>query len=125
MGNVSVRKLRAQFGMLHNKAGLIYASGQWLPPSKVFLGAPIFGSRRPFVSEKTAAERLWRVLRIRPPSIADCIAVLNDLARDAAGDQEEQSWLIHTTTWNRPSEPQEPRTLLKSEIYHSGVETSG
>jgi hypothetical protein len=90
VGDLPVRKLRARFGMRRNKPGLIHAGGRWLPPSRVFLGAPIFAGRRAFVSERSAAEKLWRVLRITAPNISDSIEVLEELARGEPGETEEQ-----------------------------------
>lgn len=90
VGDLSMRKLRARFGTQANKPGLIYANGRWLPPSKVYLGAPIFGRRRAFVSERSAAERLWRALRIGPPSVGDCLDVLVEVARSSPDEQDEQ-----------------------------------
>jgi hypothetical protein len=90
VGDLPMRKLRARFGTQRSKPGLIYANGRWLPPSAVFLGAPIFGGRRPFVSERSAAERLWRALRIVPPSVGDCIDVLTEIARGTPDEQDEQ-----------------------------------
>lgn len=90
VGDLPMRKLRARFGTQRNRPGLVYANGRWLPPSKVFLGAPIFGGRRPFVAERSAAEKLWRALRMAPPSISDCIDVLTEIARGIPDDQDGQ-----------------------------------
>ncbi len=90
VGDLPMRKLRARFGTHRTKPGLVYANGRWLPPSAVFLGAPIFGGRRPFVSERSAAERLWRALRIVPPSVSDCIDVLAEIARGTPDEEDEQ-----------------------------------
>jgi len=89
VGDVTVRQLRARFGTHRGKEGLVYSRGRWLPPSRVYLGAPIFGQRRPFVSEN-AAVALWHTLNIRPPSIADCLDVLNEVTteeREDVGDE--------------------------------------
>jgi len=89
VGDLPMRKLRARFGSQPNRPGLIYANGSWFVPSKVFRGAPIFGRLRPFVSERSAAEQLWRALRIPPPSITDCVDVLNEIAQATSDDQDE------------------------------------
>lgn len=80
VGDLTVRQLRARFGAQRNRPGLIFLNGRWLSPSQVFLGPPIFGALRPFVAAKSAANALWRVLRIKPPSLTDCIEVLEEIA---------------------------------------------
>ena len=55
----------------------------------VYLGAPIFGQRRPFVSENAAAA-LWHTLNVRRPSLADSLDVLHEVAteqRDCVEDE--------------------------------------
>jgi len=53
----------------------------WRPASQVLAGTPVFGDRRPFAPRVPGAERLWAELQIRPPSVADCIAIFNELGR--------------------------------------------
>ena len=95
VGDLSVRQLRARFVVQQTKTGLIYANNQWLPPSHVCLGSPIFGTRRAFVSERTAANRLWHTLRVTPPSVADCIDVLEEIADSTPETLDEQT-LVNT-----------------------------
>jgi hypothetical protein len=95
VGDVNVRRLRARFGTQRTKPGLIFAGARWLPPSRVFLGAPIFGNRRPFVSERSAAEKLWRTLRVERPTVSDCIDVLEEIARAEFQQADEQA-LVNT-----------------------------
>ncbi len=90
VGDVSVRQLRSRFAGGRGRKGLVYANGDWHTPRNVFLGRPIFGTRRPFVSEQTAARRLWEVLGIRRPALSDCVEVIKELSRaplDPAGHQ--------------------------------------
>jgi hypothetical protein len=89
VGDLTVRDLRSRFGTRRAKQGLVLTAGRWLPPPLVFLGAPIFGHRRAFVSEKPATA-LWRTLRIVRPDLRDCIDVLMELAESPpeAADQE-------------------------------------
>lgn len=61
-------------------AGLIRTNRGWQRPASVFLGPPVFGDRRAFVPSVPGAERLWAVLQVGPPSLNDCIAVLNEIA---------------------------------------------
>ena len=89
VGDLTVRQLRARFGTQRGKEGLVYSRGRWLPPSRVYLGAPIFGQRRPFVSENAAAN-LWHTLNIRRPSIADSLDVLHEVATEQQDDVEDE-----------------------------------
>ena len=90
VGDISVRQLRARFGGQRSKPGLVYAAAQWLAPTRVLMGAPIFGNRRAFVSELTASEPLWRALRLSRPSVADCIDVLEEIGREPLQPEDEQ-----------------------------------
>ena len=56
VGDMTVRRLRARFGAHPTKPGLIFAAGRWLAPARVRLGAPIFGHRRAFVSERSDSD---------------------------------------------------------------------
>ncbi len=95
VGDLTVRQLRARFGTQRTKPGLIYANDQWLPPSRVYLGARIFGIRHAFVSEKSAPIRLWQTLRIAPPTMVDCIEVLGEVAGGAKESLDEET-LVNT-----------------------------
>jgi hypothetical protein len=89
IGDLSLRKLQARFGR-RGKPGLIFVAGRWLPPAEVFLGKAIFGDRRPFVSGSSTAERLWRSLKIKAPSISDCLEVITEIAQAAPDNQDAQ-----------------------------------
>lgn len=95
IGDLTVRQLRGRFGTQHNRPGLIFLNGRWLSPSQVFLGPPIFGTLRPFVPATSPANALWRVLRIKPPSLTHCIELLEEIA--ASEDEEpDQKILVNT-----------------------------
>lgn len=100
VGDLTVRELRSRFGTGRAKQGLVYSAGRWLPPSSVFLGAPVFGSRRAFVSEKPATA-LWRTLRVSPPSLGDCIDVLSELTSEPA-EVALQDILVNTYQYMEP-----------------------
>ena len=89
VGDLTVRQLRARFGSQRRKEGLVYSGERWLPPSRVYLGAPIFSQRRPFVSEN-AAVALWHTLNIRHPSVADCLDVLHEVATEEGEDVDDE-----------------------------------
>ncbi len=89
VGDLTVRQLRARFGTRRSKEGLIYSRGCWLPPSRVYLGTSIFGQRRPFVSENAAAA-LWHTLNIRPPTVADSLDVLHEVATEQQDNVDDE-----------------------------------
>lgn len=93
--DLTIAQLRGKFGIGAHKTGLLWASGSWQAPSRVRLGKTIFGKRRSFVSESPATERLWKVLGIKKPDIADCIDILNEIAADSS-PLEERSVLAET-----------------------------
>lgn len=99
VGDLTVRRLRARFGVRPQGRGLVYASGQWLPPARVRLGAPIFGARGAFVSERSGAERLWRALRIEHPTVGDCLDVLDEIVRAGAPDEADEQVLVNTLVY--------------------------
>ncbi len=86
--DLTIAQLRGKFGINAHRTGLLWTNDRWQAPSGVKLGRPIFGSRRSFVPESRAMERLWRVLGIRKPNITDCIEVLNEIA-DSSSPQKE------------------------------------
>ncbi len=90
VGDLTVRQLRARFGGDRRRPGRILVDGRWLAPAKVFRGKPIFGHRRAFVPDKSHADRLWRVLGLRTPTVSDCVVVLREIARGTPGSEDEQ-----------------------------------
>lgn len=95
VGDLTKRQLRARFGNQQNRPGLIFTNDQWLPIPRVFLGASIFGNRRAFVSNKTAAARLWQTLGIKQVTVKDCIDVLEEIAGENPTNPDEQA-LVNT-----------------------------
>lgn len=100
----TVGQLRARFAQ-----GLIQVAGQWHRPSEVFRGAPIFGTRRPFVSG--AAHDLWDVLRVEEPSAADCIAVLTEITRQDARPSDQQLTSIYLRLDTELADGRRPRRV--------------
>lgn len=90
IGNLTVRQLRVRFGADRRKPGLILVSGSWLRPAQVLRGKPIFGARRAFVPDRSHSDRLWRVLGIPTATLADCVAVLKEIARVEPSQADEQ-----------------------------------
>jgi len=118
--DLTISQVRARFGIATGKPGLILAAGRWLPPSAVFRGPAIFGKRRPFVPDRTRADRLWEVLNIQPPSIEDCIGVLNEMA-DGAPDVQDEAVLIdiyrHAAEGLAGAEMAEREALLRVPLW--------
>ena len=93
--DLSVRQLRARFGQQHDRPGLVYVRGKWLPLPKVFRGPPIFGPYRAFVPRALQADALWQTLGVDEPRSGDCLEVLRELASSPL-KQEDESVLLET-----------------------------
>ena len=61
--------------------GLVATKLGWRRPRSVFAGPAIFGRFMPFAPQVPGTDGLWEVLRLREPSLADCINVLRQIAR--------------------------------------------
>ena len=61
--------------------GLIVTKLGWRPPSNVFAGPPVFGEYMPFAPQVPGTDGLWEALRLKEPSMEDCINVLRRIAR--------------------------------------------
>ena len=62
-------------------AGLILTNLGWRIPDAVLAGPSIFGRYKAFAPPIQGAELLWKVLRLKTPSLSDCIQVLRQIAR--------------------------------------------
>ena len=76
--DLTVLELRRAF---NEGKGLIATKLGWQPSTKVFAGPPVFGRYMPFTPQVPGTEQLWEVLRLREPSLANCINVLQRIAR--------------------------------------------
>lgn len=61
--------------------GLIATNQGWRPRSKVYAGPPVFGGYMEFAPLVPGADKLWNALKLRKPSLTDCIKVLRLIAR--------------------------------------------
>ena len=61
--------------------GLILTKLGWHPPSSVFAGPPVFGEYMPFAPLVPETDALWETLRLKVPSLTDCIGVLRRIAQ--------------------------------------------
>lgn len=77
-GDLSPAKLLSEFSV---PPGLILTNRGWKRPAEVLTGDPIFGDRRAFVPGVQGTKRLWTMLKLRPPSLSDCVAVLDEMGQ--------------------------------------------
>lgn len=77
-GDLTERDLRTVFA---DGVGLVHTELGWRTPAQVLVGLPIFRKRHAFVPQVPRAERLWTALRIRQPSLEDCLRVISQIAR--------------------------------------------
>lgn len=93
-GDLPVRSLRQAFG---DGEGLILTNLGWRQPSQVLEGPPVFGNRRAFTPSVPSTMRLWSELRVRKPSVTDCVDVLVEIAKDCPQpDTIQQTILLDT-----------------------------
>ena len=76
--DLSQDRLRREF---QRGPGLVFSTWGWLPPLSVLSGPPIFGEYMAFAPAIAETERLWEALRLRQPSLEDCLAVIRAIAR--------------------------------------------
>jgi len=87
-GDLSERELRAAFG---EGQGLVHTEWGWRSPAQVLSGVPVFGRYHAFVPSISRADRLWRALQIRKPSIDDCLSVIRQVAKNATTAQDDSA----------------------------------
>ena len=75
---IGVEQLRRDF---QHGNGLIFTDLGWLPPQGVLAGPPIFGRYKAFAPAVADTGSLWRSLRLREPSLEDCVDVIRSVAR--------------------------------------------
>ncbi len=92
--DMTVGELRGRSGINPRAQGLIATDGGWKAPTAIRQGRRIFGHWRSFVPTK-GYENLWHALGIREPNIADCVAVLKEIAAD--GDAESEANVLADT----------------------------
>ena len=61
--------------------GLVLTASGWRAPGEVLAGPPVFGGHMPFAPQIDGTDPLWEALRLRQPSLNDCLRVLRGLAR--------------------------------------------
>jgi hypothetical protein len=78
-GDLSELELRRAFA---HGPGLVHTDLGWCPPAEVLAGPPIFGQYHAFVPQVPRTDRLWRTLRLRQPSLDDCVRVIRRVAKN-------------------------------------------
>lgn len=61
--------------------GLVLTNMGWRVPDEVFAGPSVFGKYKAFAPRIPNTEPLWDTLRLKKPSLLDCIQVLRQIAR--------------------------------------------
>ena len=121
--DMTVGELKGRFGISSRAPGLIAIDGSWKAPTAVRQGRRIFGDRRSFVPTK-GYENLWRALGVREPNIADCVAVLKEIAADGDADLDRSvlaDTLRHLNNLLEPATGKERRALASVPLW-SGSE---
>lgn len=77
-GDLSPRDLHAAFD---EGEGLVYTNLGWRRPTQVLRGPAVFRGRHAFVPQVRNTEALWNLLRVRQPSLKDCLDVISQMAR--------------------------------------------
>ena len=105
--------------------GLILTDLGWRTPDTVFAGTPAFGPYKPFAPPVRDTEPLWRALRLKTPSLSDCIHVLRQIARrrrrlsaDDEAIQIETLRLLHEQ-YASSANPQDRRKLATLRLWTS------
>ena len=91
---IGVEQLRRDF---QHGNGLISTDLGWLPPQSVLAGPPIFGRYKAFAPAVADTGSLWRSLRLREPSLEDCLDVIRVIARKrSAPGPDDEAVLLQT-----------------------------
>ena len=91
---IGVEQLRRDF---QHGNGLIFTDLGWLPPQGVLAGHPIFGRYKAFEPAVADTDSLWRSLRLREPSLEDCLDVIRAVARKrSAPGPDDEAVLLQT-----------------------------
>ena len=92
--DLSIAQVREEF---QRGEGLVHTNVGWLPPASVFAGPKVFGGYAAFAPSVEGTEPLWRRLNLRNPSSADCIKVINRIARKRNGPSDDDRTILLET----------------------------
>ena len=92
--DLTLNQLRLQF----NRDNLVFTNLGWRSPQNVIEGPRIFGNLQAFTPTINECEPLWKALRIRKPSVNDCLETLRKIAnrRKDAPNPTEEAILLDT-----------------------------
>ena len=91
---LGLEQLRRDF---QHRNGLVFTDLGWLPPQGVLAGPPIFGRYKAFAPAIADTGPLWTVLRLREPSLEDCVDVIRAVARKRrTPGPDEEAILLQT-----------------------------
>jgi hypothetical protein len=111
--DLSPRDLHAAF----DDEGLIHTNLGWRRPNQILRGPAVFRSRRAFVPQVRNTEALWNLLRVRQPSLKDCLDVTGQMARTrSAPGGDEIIVLLETLrlmTDRLEAAPDQPRAVSR------------
>jgi hypothetical protein len=109
-GDLSERELRNAFA---EGEGLVFTELGWRKPNQVLSGAPVFGRYHAFVPPISKADRLWRALQIRKPSIEDCIRTIRGVAKTGCSlERSDEDRLVVLQTLRVLAEKHQDATEL-------------
>ena len=112
--------LRKEF---RERDGLILTSLGWRVPDGVLAGPSVFGQYKAFAPPIPGTELLWSVLRLKTPSLSDCIQVLRQIARRGhpLGVDDEaiqiQTLRLLEELFRTSADPQDRRKLAKLRLW--------
>ena len=105
--------------------GLILTDLGWRDPDTVFARPSVFGQYKAFAPPVPDTESLWKMLRLRTPSLSDCIQVLRQIARRRRplGVDDEaiqiQTLRLLEELFRASADPQDGRKLAKLRLWTS------
>jgi hypothetical protein len=113
-GDLSERELRTAFA---SGDGLVYTDLGWRTPAQVLVGTAVFRRRYAFVPQVPRAEHLWTALRIRQPSVDDCLRVIGQVSRTRRAPEGDDVLVVLETLRllgdRLAAAPQLPRQLSR------------
>jgi hypothetical protein len=116
--DLTIRQLRAAFGIARDRPGLIFADGRWWARTASVLGAADFGRFRTSVSDRPPVNRLWRVLGITKPTLDDCVSALEDMSSVPLSDDDAGTYIaVLRLAADLVSQGEESRRLLTAPLW--------
>ena len=105
--------------------GLILTNLGWRVPEGVLAGPSVFGQYKAFAPPIPGTEPLWNTLRIKTPSLSDCIQVLRQISRRrrSVGVDDEaiqiQTFRLLEELFRSSAGPKDRRKLAKLRLWTS------